>query len=95
MVGFVLDTVRVSAFALCRQQAGDRRYLSDSSMALLYPDRDTDGVAAIGVTAGASLSYGPGGMGPKLWRLVAEAPPAGRQIAARTSRSLVRLMGTV
>jgi len=28
-------------------QAGDRRYLSDSSMALLYPDRDTDKVAAI------------------------------------------------
>jgi hypothetical protein len=28
-------------------QAGDRRYLSDSSMGLLYPDRDTDRIAAI------------------------------------------------
>ena len=28
-------------------QAGDRRYLSESSMALLYPDRDTGTIAAI------------------------------------------------
>ena len=28
-------------------QAGDRRYLSEGSMALLYPDRDTDTIAAI------------------------------------------------
>ena len=27
-------------------QAGDRRYLSEGSMALLYPERDTDPVAA-------------------------------------------------
>ena len=79
VVGFVLDAVGVSAFASCGQQAGNRRYLSDSSMALLYPDRDKDGVAAISVTAGASLSYGPGGMGLELWRLMVEAPPAGRQ----------------
>jgi len=28
-------------------QAGDRRYLSDASMAELYPERDTDGVAEL------------------------------------------------
>ena len=28
-------------------QAGDRRYLSEGSMALLYPDRDTGPIAAI------------------------------------------------
>jgi putative transposase len=28
-------------------QAGDRRYLSESSMALLYPERDTQPVAEI------------------------------------------------
>ena len=28
-------------------QAGDRRYLSDTSMALLYPERDTDHVAEL------------------------------------------------
>jgi putative transposase len=28
-------------------QAGDRRYLSETSMALLYPDSDTGGIAAI------------------------------------------------
>ena len=28
-------------------QAGDRRYLSDASMAELYPERDTEPVAAI------------------------------------------------
>ena len=28
-------------------QAGDRRYLSEGSMALLYPDRDTDAVAEL------------------------------------------------
>jgi transposase-like protein len=28
-------------------QAGDRRYLSDGSMALLYPERDTDNIAAL------------------------------------------------
>jgi putative transposase len=28
-------------------QAGDRRYLSEGSMALLYPDRDNASVAAI------------------------------------------------
>jgi hypothetical protein len=28
-------------------QAGDRRYLSDGSMALLYPDSDTGSIAAI------------------------------------------------
>ena len=28
-------------------QAGDRRYLSEGSMALLYPERDTDHVAAL------------------------------------------------
>ena len=28
-------------------QAGDRRYLSEASMALLYPDRDTEPIAAI------------------------------------------------
>ena len=28
-------------------QAGDRRYLSEGSMAALYPDRDTEPIAAI------------------------------------------------
>ena len=28
-------------------QAGDRRYLSESSMALLYPERDNDLVAQL------------------------------------------------
>jgi len=28
-------------------QAGDRRYLSEGSMALLYPERDTHSVAAL------------------------------------------------
>jgi putative transposase len=28
-------------------QAGDRRYLSEGSMALLYPDSDTEDIAAI------------------------------------------------
>jgi putative transposase len=28
-------------------QAGDRRYLSEGSMALLYPDSDTGDIAAI------------------------------------------------
>jgi hypothetical protein len=28
-------------------QASGRRYLSESSMALLYPDRDTDNVAEL------------------------------------------------
>jgi putative transposase len=28
-------------------QAGDRRYLSEGSMALLYPDSDTGAIAAI------------------------------------------------
>ena len=28
-------------------QAGERRYLSEGSMALLYPDRDTGPIAAI------------------------------------------------
>jgi hypothetical protein len=28
-------------------QAGDRRYLSEGSMALLYPERDTAPVAAL------------------------------------------------
>jgi transposase-like protein len=28
-------------------QAGDRRYLSEGSMAMLYPERDTEHVAAL------------------------------------------------
>ena len=28
-------------------QAGDRRYLSEGSMAILYPERDTDDVAEL------------------------------------------------
>ena len=28
-------------------QAGDRRYLSEASMAILYPERDTDDVAEL------------------------------------------------
>jgi putative transposase len=28
-------------------RAGDRRYLSEGSMALLYPERETDHVAAL------------------------------------------------
>src|SRR5262245_14477518 len=28
-------------------QAGDRRYLSDTSMAMLYPERDTDPIAEL------------------------------------------------
>jgi hypothetical protein len=30
-----------------RAQAGDRRYLSEGSMALLYPDGDSGAIAAI------------------------------------------------